>query len=186
MALKNGQLEIVRSSLLGSMLSNLLFVLGLCFLLGGIRYPIQKFNVTAAKTSASMLTLSAATIVLPTAIEHLQIKDRDSSDLKDLLTMSRAASILLLVSYLFYLVFQLKTHSYLYQDEVGEDEEEESKLNVVTAAFLLATASILVSISVDAVVGSIEDLSKSWGISNTFVALILLPIAGNAPGKYGS
>lgn len=66
-------------------------------------------------------------------------------------------------------------------DEDGE--EEESKLNIVTAAILLAAASILVSISVDAVVGSIEDLSSTWGVSNTFVALILLPIAGNAPGK---
>ncbi|KAF9988038.1 hypothetical protein BGZ65_012993 [Modicella reniformis] len=176
-ALKKGQIEVVQASVLGSVLSNLLLVLGFCFVCGGIKYPSQKFNQTAAQTSASLLALSCMSLLIPTAFVATTDKIDQSTNIKYL---SYGTSIVLLVVYVLYLLFQLKTHSHLYES-VGEHESEEVPLIPLWMGMvLLLSVTVVVAFCAESLVGSIEGLSESWNISPTFIGLILLPIVGNA------
>ncbi|KAM3424547.1 hypothetical protein BST61_g6543 [Cercospora zeina] len=109
-ALIQGKVLIVQTSLIGSMLSNLLLVLGMCFFLGGINRPEQHFNITVAQTAASLLALAIGSLIIPTAFQIFA--DVDSG----VTPTSRGTSVLLLVVYACYLLFQLKTHVDMYNE----------------------------------------------------------------------
>ncbi|CAO3586942.1 unnamed protein product [Absidia cylindrospora] len=114
-ALSQNLVVIVQSSMLGSILSNLLLVLGMCFWLGGYRYKEQVFNVTAAQTSASLLFLATSSLLMPAAFYGSTLYTVSSAaEVHDILAISRATSILLLVIYASYLFFQLRTHKQLF------------------------------------------------------------------------
>ncbi|KAK4050255.1 hypothetical protein OIV83_003576 [Microbotryomycetes sp. JL201] len=117
LALVKGELKIVQSAMLGSILSNSLLVLGCCYLAGGIRFHEQGYGIRAAQTNINMLGLSVAAIVIPVGYHEFvdssgtqSIQTTDS----DVLNLSRGIAILLLVTYVLYLLFQLWTHAYLY------------------------------------------------------------------------
>ncbi|KLU81346.1 calcium/proton exchanger [Magnaporthiopsis poae ATCC 64411] len=112
-ALVKDEIRIVQASLLGSILANLLLILGMCFLLGGLRFREQVYNPTVTQTMACLLSLSVISLVLPTAF-HASFQDHTLAKKQDL-KISRMTSIVLLVVYVLYLVFQLKTHAYLYR-----------------------------------------------------------------------
>ncbi|EJT77850.1 calcium-proton exchanger [Gaeumannomyces tritici R3-111a-1] len=111
-ALMDNQVTIVQTSLIGSILSNLLLVLGMCFFFGGLRRTEQHFNITVAQTAASLLALAVAGVIVPTVF------DRSSStpDL-DVAMLSRGVSVILLVVYAAYLFFQLHTHHEVFSEE---------------------------------------------------------------------
>ncbi|EHA54274.1 calcium/proton exchanger [Pyricularia oryzae 70-15] len=132
-ALVKDEVRIVQASLLGSILANLLLILGMCFLLGGLRFREQVYNATATQTMACLLSLSVISLVLPTAF-HVSFQDNALAKKRDVI-ISRITSIVLLIVYLLYLVFQLKTHSYLYKYLPQEIIDEESQPGPV-AAFL--------------------------------------------------
>ena len=111
-ALVKGQVVIVKTSLIGSILSNLLLVMGMSFFFGGLRRTEQFFNQTLATTAASMLALAIASIIIPTAFD----KFTTTTDLQ-IAELSRGTAIILLVIYGCYLYFQLKTHSEMYAEE---------------------------------------------------------------------
>ncbi|KAI9002593.1 calcium/proton exchanger [Hyaloraphidium curvatum] len=119
-ALKDGLLRVVQASLLGSVLSNLLLVLGLCFFAGGIRYKEQYFNQAAAMTSGSLLSISVLSMLIPAAF-HAQLVDDPERDHK-VLNLSRGTSVILFFIYVSYLTFQLYTHNYLYQDSAPDPQ----------------------------------------------------------------
>ncbi|KAL8381345.1 hypothetical protein RB595_005555 [Gaeumannomyces hyphopodioides] len=112
-ALVKNEIRIVQASLLGSILANLLLILGMCFLLGGLRFREQIYNPTVTQTMACLLSLSVISLVLPTAF-HASFQDNTLATKQDL-KISRITSIVLLAVYILYLVFQLKTHAYLYK-----------------------------------------------------------------------
>ncbi|KAF9304531.1 hypothetical protein BGZ74_001316 [Mortierella antarctica] len=174
-ALKEGKIDVVQASVLGSVLSNLLLVLGLCFLCGGLKYKTQKFNQTAAQTSASLLALSCTSLLIPAAFSATAEDIDQSTNIQHL---SYGVSIVLLVVYALYLLFQLKTHTHLYAGE--HEEEEEPVLPLWLSVTLLLVVTLTVAFCAEYLVGSIEGLSESWNISPTFIGLILLPIVGNA------
>ncbi|KAF9356104.1 hypothetical protein BGX34_010098 [Mortierella sp. NVP85] len=174
-ALKEGQIEVVQASVLGSVLSNLLLVLGFCFVCGGLKYTSQTFNQTAAQTSASLLALSCMSLMVPTAFVATADEIDQTANIKHL---SYGTSIVLLVVYALYLLFQLKTHTHLYATE--NEDEEVPMLPMWMGVALLFVVTIAVAICAEFLVGSIEGLSQSWRISPTFIGLILLPIVGNA------
>ncbi|KAL7747286.1 hypothetical protein RI367_007340 [Sorochytrium milnesiophthora] len=178
-ALRSGLIRVVQASLLGSILSNLLLVTGFSFLFGGIRYSEQTFNATAANTSTSLLALSVMSLLLPAAFAASMPQGKSTEGILDL---SRGTAVILLVIYLCYLAFQLKTHSHLYegQSETLDGESDEPMLTTAFAVLLLIMTTVFVSINSDYLVGSIEGLSQRWHLSQTFVGLILLPIVGNA------
>ncbi|ORZ05790.1 calcium/proton exchanger [Absidia repens] len=114
-ALSQNLVVIVQSSMLGSILSNLLLVLGMCFWLGGYRFKEQVFNVTVAQTSAGLLFIATASLLMPAAFYGSTLYTVSSAaEVHDILAISRATSILLLVIYASYLFFQLRTHKQLF------------------------------------------------------------------------
>lgn len=179
--------------MLGSILSNILLVLGCCFLVGGLRYPEQTFNSTVASTMSSLMTVSSASLIIPaTLYASLTSSESDSTE-KHILFLSHWTAIILLVLYIIYLFFQLKSHSQLFEEvnhetagdpeAAGEgvpEEEEEHLLNPWAASVALILVTVLVSICADYLVGSIDNIVEKTGMTRTFIGLILIPIVGNA------
>ncbi|OIW34644.1 calcium/proton exchanger [Coniochaeta ligniaria NRRL 30616] len=112
-ALVKNEIRIVQASLLGSILANLLLILGMCFLFGGLRYREQIYNSTVTQMSACLLSLSVTSLLLPTAF-HASFTNNNTADDK-VLQVSRGVSVILLLVYILYLVFQLNSHSYMYE-----------------------------------------------------------------------
>mmetsp|Transcript_18434 Transcript_18434/g.36863 ORF Transcript_18434/g.36863 Transcript_18434/m.36863 type:complete len:418 (+) Transcript_18434:47-1300(+) len=167
-----GQIRVVQASMLGSVFSNLLLVLGCCFFFGGLKYKEQSYNATSAISNLSLLTLSSLALVLPTPFaEYYDIEN------SDVLMVSRIAACFLLAMYVQLLVFQLFTHSYLVEDD---DDEEEPTMGFWTALGGLCGVTGLVSLYSDWLVSSIDGFTEESGISKTFVGLIILPVVGNA------
>lgn len=202
-ALKDGQVRIVQALMLGSILSNLLLVLGCCFIAGGITRVQQTFNQTVAQTMSSLMALATAGLMIPAAFHasmptpksgKVGFPDPDSQYDGRILSLSRGVSIILLVLYVLYLVFQLKTHKALFEEQSqeaddgiitstltdGPDKGESEHLSVKSAFAVLVTATVLVSFCADYLVGSIDDIVVLSGLSKTFIGLIVIPIVGNA------
>ncbi|RMJ09542.1 hypothetical protein CDV36_010838 [Fusarium kuroshium] len=112
-ALVKNEIRIVQASLLGSILANLLLILGMGFFLGGLRYREQIYNSTVTQMSACLLSLSVISLVLPTAF-HASFNDPKLADAQSL-KISRGTSVILLLVYIIYLLFQLKSHAYMYE-----------------------------------------------------------------------
>lgn len=173
-ALTKGLYAVVATSLIGSILSNLLLVLGCCFLFGGLKYREQTFNVVANKASCSLLFMACISIQIPTSASMLYGAKLTEADL---LHISRGTCILLVITYGVYLVFQLSTHSHLFQ---GEESEDHPSLSLFGALGMLGGITIIVAICSEFLTGAIEEVSKTSGLSEEFLGLIVLPIAGNA------
>ncbi|GAA93422.1 uncharacterized protein L969DRAFT_89475 [Mixia osmundae IAM 14324] len=185
LALVKGELRIVQTSLLGSILSNILLVLGCSFLASGLKFKESSFQTTAAQASSSLLILSTATLVIPAAYQSTVKATESASTLASvsghdgLLTISRGTSVILLVMYMLYLFFQLKSHSYLFEAE-EQAEEEEAKMNVKAAVAALLIVTVVTSFCADYLVGSIDQFANNFGVPKPFIGLILLPIISNA------
>mmetsp|Transcript_14828 Transcript_14828/g.21884 ORF Transcript_14828/g.21884 Transcript_14828/m.21884 type:complete len:422 (-) Transcript_14828:302-1567(-) len=170
-ALLANQIRVVQASMIGSVFSNLLLVLGCCFFFGGIKYKEQSFNGTAATANMTLLLLSSMAFVLPTPFAaYYEITD------EHVLTVSRTAAIFLISMYAQLLLFQLKTHSHLFEDE----GEEIPGISFPIALFGLLLTTLSITVFSDMLVESIDGFTESSGISPTFVGLIILPIVGNA------
>jgi len=264
LALVKCELQIVSSSLVGSILSNLLLVLGMCFFAGGLRFSEQGFGISAVQIQSSLLTLSVVAVLIPAAFHFVvgAATNTDSTEGPDLLAVSHGVAIILLVIYISYLIFQLFSHQYLYDEtkqdtqrfqstlypksqqkkrkeelekaaangsstalpnggisngtaqahtaegelsdeshtvpeggagnadlekaagESKKDEEEEGpeapQMSLKTAIIFLIIITVLVAVTAEWLVDSIDGLTSSGHISKEFVGLILLPIVGNA------
>ncbi|KAK2466757.1 hypothetical protein APHAL10511_001015 [Amanita phalloides] len=188
-ALLQDQLRIVQTSMLGSILSNILLVLGCSFFAAGIRYEESVFGQTAAQASSSLMTLACITMIIPAA--YYSTQDGDTSAKPGLLVISRGTAILLLFVYIAYLWFQLKTHTKLFQhgepnDESSDntaspyEESEVANMNTVAAGTSLVVVTVVTSFCADYLVASIEETAERYHIPKAFIGLILLPIVANA------
>ncbi|KAK9829782.1 hypothetical protein WJX72_007883 [[Myrmecia] bisecta] len=177
-ALAKGLFIIVAYSLIGSVLSNLLLVLGCCFLLGGTKYKQQSFNAPLNKASCALLFLAAIAITIPSAGPLLYGADVISPI--DVIRISRGTAIMLVLVYLSYLYFQLKTHKTFYAPPVEEGETEQPALSLSGAMFMLGAITVIVALCSEFLTSALDDFSKQSGIHEAFLGLIILPIAGNA------
>jgi Ca2+:H+ antiporter len=187
--------------MLGSILSNILLVLGCCFFVGGLRYREQSFNSTVASTMSSLMAVASASLIIPATLyaaisnspipKHDEGKtDPDHDAQHNILILSHGTSIILLLLYVMYLYFQLRSHSDLFEETNGsdteagaadeEEEEEERVLSPWAATVALVVVTVLVSICADYLVGSIDSMVEKTGMSKTFIGLVLIPIVGNA------
>lgn len=171
--------------MLGSILSNILLVLGCCFLAGGIRFTEQSFNGTVASTMSSLMAVSTASLIIPATL--YAVMRNTSADIdkdQNILILSHGTAIILLILYVLYLLFQLKTHAKLFDEEDNEDGEAEEKepeiLSPWAAAVALVLVTVMVAICAEYLVDSIDSIVETAHISKTFIGLILLPIVGNA------
>ena len=175
--------------MLGSILSNTLLVLGCCFIAGGVKQLEQTFNTTVASTMSSLMAVASASLIIPATL--YAVTGRDVSDREDnIMVLSRGTSVILLILYILYLIFQLKTHNKYFdgtsegdtENQVGQgtQEQEPEILKPWTAGVWLVLVTILVAVCAEYLVDSIDSIVASTGISKTFIGLILLPIVGNA------
>jgi Ca2+:H+ antiporter len=168
--------------MLGSILSNILLVLGCCFIAGGIRYHEQTFNSTVASTMSSLMAVSSASLIIPATLYAALAKSKDSSSKDNILVLSHGTAIILLLVYIMYLFFQLKTHSDLFDAE-SQDEgspQEAEILGPWAAGVALVMVTVVVAVCAEFLVDSIDSIVASAHISKTFIGLILIPIVGNA------
>ncbi|GAA5821249.1 hypothetical protein JCM11251_004535 [Rhodosporidiobolus azoricus] len=243
LALVKGELDVVQSSMVGSLLSNCLLVLGMCYFAGGLRFHEQVYSVRPAQVNINMLVLSVVAFVVPVAF-HSFVEDEgnETLDVTDnkVLKISHGVAIILLFSYLAYLAFTLWTHAYIYapaprpnpnedppmapmapanypgevnpplpegavfripslpswgsssdgssdtsstsSSSSSEDSllEHTPKMSGRVAILLLVVSTALTGVTAEWLVSSIEGLVESGGVSEQFVAFILLPLAGNA------
>eukprot|EP00198_Chlamydomonas_reinhardtii_P007601 XP_001696938.1 CAX family of cation antiporters, membrane protein [Chlamydomonas reinhardtii] len=175
-ALFKNLFTVVAASLLGSILSNLLLVMGCSFLLGGMYHSVQTFNAMSNRACSSLLMLACIGISIPSAASMLLVTD-PALRADWILDVSRGTAVIMLICYACYLTFQLKTHSELFK---GDDDDAVPMMTVGTSIGALTVITAIVAVCSEFLTDSIEEVSAHTGISETFIGLILLPIAGNA------
>lgn len=181
-SIRSGQLVITKCTLLGSILSNLLLVMGCSCLFGGIMHRTQHFTEAGAYVQVVMLLLSVMALSMPTGYaDTMSLEDENSQEA--VIKMSRYLSVLLLIAYGLYLYFQIVSHRDLFGSQ-EEDEESPPDMGSRTAAVVLAVCTILCALSTDMLIDSIRGTVETWGLTQEFIGIILLPIIGNAAEHY--
>jgi Ca2+:H+ antiporter len=178
-ALKAGLIDIVKASITGTIISNLLLAMGMSMFFGGLRFKEQAFAPIVARVNGSSMTLAVIAILLPTMafysagqVESLPIRELSIT----------VAGVLMLV-YVLTLVFSLKTHSYLYEVGVVELEEEghgAHKPNLYLWLGVLLASTLAVAYESEMFVGVVEEATKGLGLTPLFTGVILLPLVGGA------
>ncbi|KAL0375330.1 UNVERIFIED_CONTAM: Vacuolar cation/proton exchanger 3 [Sesamum radiatum] len=192
-ALIQHKVDVLKCSLLGSVLSNLLLVLGSSLFCGGIVNisKQQKFDRKQADVNSLLLFLGLSCHVLPLMFKLTGNTSAEATE-SATLALSRASCIIMLIAYIAYLVFQLWTHRQLFEAKDGEEEDDDVVTDETPAvgfwsAFVwLVVMTALVALLSEYVVATIEAASDSWGLSVSFISLILLPIVGNAAEHAGA
>ena len=179
-SLFNCELIITQTSLLGSILSNLLLVLGTCFFVGGLRVKEQVFLEAPAQLNTSLLMMAVISLVIPSAFHAVLGGIPDDTERSDILKFSRGVSVLLLLIYCGFLFFSLSSHKDLFEDDDTEGEEEQPQMNMVSVIITLVIVTVLVGVTSEWLVDSINSVVATGGVSRTWIGLILLPIASNA------
>lgn len=200
-ALRAGLVNVVKSSITGSIIGNLLLVMGLAMLLGGLKFKEQTFQPTIARLNASSMNLAVIAILLPTAVDFTSTGIAEPV----LQKLSIAVAIVLMLVYGLTLLFAMKTHSYLYDVGIAEEDistaglgvaieahsEEESahsnnghvephKPNLRLWIGVLIVATLVVAVESEFLVGTLEVASRQLGLSELFTGVIILPVIGNA------
>ena len=173
--LRAGLSEVVKASLTGSILGNVLLVFGASVLAGGLKYPHQKFNKTAATMSATLMALSAIGLLVP-ALFHWVTRGAQGSAERNI---SLEISVVLFVTYVLSLVFALKTHKDLYLG-TSEPHQEASSMKPRTAGLVLLGSTALIAWMSELLVHAVEPASKALGLTEVFVGVIAVAIVGNA------
>src|SRR5262249_18270567 len=151
-ALREGLYDVVKASIAGSIVGNILLVLGVAMVMGGMRHREQTFNPQGARAQATMMTLAAITLVLPAAYQAALGKEA----VQGLVPLSVSISIVLLVVYGLYLAFSLVTHSTLFSGSHETEEGRSAPWPVSRAAAVLATSTAVVAWMSEILVGSIQ------------------------------
>lgn len=178
-ALRAGLHDVVKASITGSIIGNILLVLGLSMLAGGVRHSTQLFSRGAASIGASLLTLSAIALIVP-AIFHYLLAAQPSPHEQEL---SLEISVVLFITYGLSLLFTLRTHRHLYVSEASSEHDEALGVRGWSrgksiAWLVIATAGV--AVMAELLVGAVEHTAKSLGMTEVFVGVILVAIVGNA------
>ncbi len=176
-ALRAGLYDVVKASLTGSIVGNLLLVLGASILAGGLKYPEQKFSAKAARSQSTLLTLAAISLVLPAAFHYLARGSRDSATLERDLSLEFA--VLLLIIYGLSLFFTLKTHKDYFTGEL-EAEAHGPVWSMGKSFGILGGATAAIAVVSEILVASVEHAAQAFGMSSIFVGVIVVAIVGNA------
>jgi Ca2+:H+ antiporter len=183
-ALGQGLHEVVKASIIGSIIGNILLVLGAAMLAGGLKWEKQTFSRTGASVQTSMLLLAASALLMPAIFELVEGKGlpHPGAEIVDYGStvehLSLAVAAVLIVTYLLGLVFSLKTHRDIFNPEYGD--EDSFGWSTRTSVLALAGAGVLVGVMSEVLVGSISEASHSIGLSEFFIGVIVVAIVGNA------
>ncbi len=183
-ALNQGLQEVVKASLVGSILGNILLVMGAAMLAGGLRRDKQTFNATSASVQSTMLMLAAAALLMPAIFELVEGQGLPGPGAEAINYdstvehLSLAVAIVLIGTYLVGLLFSLRTHRAIFNPEY--EEEDTWGWSTRTSVIALAGAGLLVGLMSEVLVGSIQEASHAIGLSEFFVGVIVVAIVGNA------
>ena len=185
-ALNEGLQEVVKASLVGSILGNILLVMGAAMLVGGRKRERQYFDRTAANVTSLMLLLAVVALIMPALFELVQGTGLPRPDAEavnydsDVEKLSVGVAVVLLLTYAAGLLFSLRTHKDLFNPEHGEDDHVGEHWSVRKSVIALALAGVAVGVMSEILVGSISEASESIGLSPFFVGIIVVAIVGNA------
>ena len=177
-ALQSGQIAVVKASIIGSIIGNLLLVLGLAILCGGLKYKTQTFNKDMAGMYAAMLTMAVISLLVP-ALFVRSTGLVETSHNHRIEGLSLGVAGVLLIIYIGSLIFSLKTHESLFRGG-EEDESEPAHWSQKKAFAVLLASTVFVAIESEFLVHSIEPVVNQWHISTLFIGIIVIPIIGNA------
>ena len=173
-------ITVTQASLIGSILGNLLLVLGLAMVWGGVNHKIQHFNQDSGQMNGSLLLLAIVAFIIPSAVNYA---GGNASAIKDL---SHYAAIIMLVIYGLALLFQLKTHVDVFATEAGHGLHEHPKMSIKDAWILLLLSTAFVGWMAHILVHNLEAAVNDLGVPELFVGVILLPFFGNAAEHFAA
>jgi Ca2+:H+ antiporter len=181
-ALKAGQLDMVRASIIGAILANLLLALGIAFLLGGLKHHDQTYNRVAARTYATMMLLAAMSLAIPSAFSRVLAPDETVR--QEALLNVGVASVLLAI-YVLYLVYSLKTHRGSFASEGGDGGghghgSDGPRWSLPRALASLVVASLLAAWMSEVLVGAADGTGQALGMSSVFIGIVFLAVVGGA------
>jgi Ca2+:H+ antiporter len=180
-AIRQGLLDVVRASLTGSILGNLLFVAGLAMLMGGWKRESQKFNMLAAEAQGGQLLLAVGAVMVPALFFHAATEAHHPELIHK---VSIGTSVVLLISYLCGLYFSFKTHKHrLNESAIGDTHSEIEEMELWSpkkAALVLLGASLLMALVAEGLVHAVHQAGQAWGLNEVFLGFIVLAIVGNA------
>lgn len=175
-ALRAGLNDMVRASLVGAILANMLLGLGLAFFLGGLRYHDQEFNPRGTQMQVSLMFMAVISLMVPGSFHNLV-----SAEIVHLERyLNTGVAVVLLTSYALSLVLMLKTHPEVFASEKHHSDEEEAPWPVGKAVGLLVGASVGAAWMSEILVGAVEGASHDLGLSKLFIGLVVLAVVGGA------
>jgi Ca2+:H+ antiporter len=179
-ALRAGLYEVVKASITGSIIGNVLLVLGIAIVAGGVKYKQLTFNRTATSLSSTLLALSAIALIVP-ALFHWLASGPERVEREH--TLSLEIAIVLAVTYTLSLIFSLHTHKHLYVGEADAESDEAlgfGHVPIWAAILILVVATALIALLSEFLVGSIQPTAEALGMSDVFVGIFVVAIVGNA------
>lgn len=178
---------LVKATITGSIIGNLLLVLGLSVLAGGVRYREQSFNRTNAGVGATLLAIACAALIIPTLFFYLYKSHPNPDEARNLVNLSEEISVVLIVVYVLSLLFTLRTHRHLTGGEaepepaIADDAHTaEEHWSIGKSVAVLLAATIGVAVVSEWLVGAVEVAAHSLGMNDVFVGVIVVAIVGNA------
>lgn len=179
MALRAGLHDVVKASITGSIIGNILLVLGVALVAGGAKRTELRFNRTAASLGTTLLVLSAVALVVPALFHQLAVR----TDVALERTLSLEIAIVLAITYVLSLVFTLRTHRHLYVSKSEHGSDEALGMHHVpmwVAGLVLAAATVLIALLSEFLIGAVGHAAETLGMSDVFVGVFVVAIVGNA------
>lgn len=173
-ALKQGLFEVVKSSIAGAVIGNILLVIGASMLAGGLKYKTQKFNQKVSEVSSTMLLFAVIGLCIPAIFTHTVPSRLLNTRYEGL---SLFVAVVMIIIYALSLFFSFNTHKDIYNEE---ESEGTAKWSLKKAIAILVVSTVLIAIESEFLVNGIEPITESLGWSQFFVGIILIPVIGNA------
>ena len=174
-ALRAGEYMLVKASVAGAIVTNSLFMLGACFLLGGLKHHVQEYNKASARFQAGLLFLATVALITPSFLSRVDSVSTEAAVRK----LSVGLSVVLIVAYGLGMFFSMKTHRELFQSK-GEGEEHEKPWPIGISLVTLAVVTVLVALTSEIFVASAQEAAKTLGMSQAFVGFVVVALVGGA------
>ena len=172
-ALRAGMLDLVKASLTGAVVTNTLFMLGMSFLLGGLKHKVQEFNPANARMQTGMLLLAAIALLIPSSVGRVDGLGPEFTQ-----SLSVGLSVILLVTYALSLLFSLKTHRNFFGSAGGDEHEASWPMGISLG--ILAVATVFIALISEIFVESVQHAALAFGMSKAFVGFIVVSLVGGA------
>lgn len=178
LALRKGEVELVKASITGSILGNILLVLGVAIVAGGFRYSHQTFNKTAASLGATLLALASIGLIMPSIYWYVVRRSApDAASVGTLEYLSEEIAIVLAIVYLLSLLFTFRTHQHLF---AGDGESKKPEWTARTSVLVLLAATTGVAFMSEFLIGSVNVAAEAVGMNKVFIGVIVVAVIGNA------